>query len=226
MKPSVLINLLLLILINEGLPGQNVLIEVSGLGKDQKYPYIGVNNTLRVVVEGKMCSELILATDNGDIAQKSINDCLFMYRPRFHGDSKISLATVIGIDTVIFKEIKLRTEPLPFTLTIGSLVAKCDCKCSHKISKDNLLNNAFRMESINMDISAFSQIISLKVKVIRGSTQIYSREINGYNRESARQLTTDLKDISSGDVVVLEKIVHKYFEGLNVVIDSIELNIE
>jgi hypothetical protein len=226
-KSTVLISLqLFMFLFGNVLTGQNVLIDVSGFGNDQKHPYIGVGNTLRVVVEGKMCSELILSTDNGDIAQKSITDCLFMYRPRLYGDSKISLATVVGIDTVVFKEIKLKTEPLPFTLTIGNLVAKCNYSCVHKISKEHLLANVFSMQSINTNISAYSQIVSLEVKVIRGSTQIFFQKISEYNRTSVNQLMQDLKDIESGDVVILEKILHKYFEGLGVIIDSIELIIE
>lgn len=220
----ILFTLALLIFFTGIINGQNVLVDVYGFDRDQKVPYLGVNNQLKVVVEGKMCSEFMLTTNNGKIYRDSIENCVFIYNPVSQEKSKISLATIIGRDTIVFKELILKVEPLPMKLTIGPFVTGFDCE--NTINKELLLSNRFGMESINMNISAYSKILSLEVNVVRSQERIYHRKFNEYNFKTSKELQKDLQMIQPGDFVLLEKIFYRYFEGLDLVVDSIKLKVE
>lgn len=215
---------LLLSFLGGTIKSQNVLVDVYGFDREQSVPYIGLDNRLKVVVEGIMCGDLVLMTNNGWIKNESPEECVFIYNPAYYEDAKISLATIEGRDTVVFKEITLKTKPLPMKLTIGRYVTGFDC--INRISKETLLSNKFRMESINTNMSAYSTILSLNVRVQRGEEQMYFREIIEFNSKAVEELQKDLEFIEVGDIVLLEKVLHRYFEGLDVIIDSIQLTIE
>lgn len=215
--------LLALLLIGTALQGQNILVEVAGFGDDQEFPYVGVANNLTIVVEGEMCADLVVKTDNGQIYPSAIEKCLFLYKPVSFGESNITIATIVDLDTVVIEKLQLQAKPLPFTLTIGNLVLDCEHRCRHAIDKAELLSNTFGLETINIDISARTQLVSLEIEVIRNEQQIYHEIIADYSADVIRAIHYELQDLQSGDVVILDKIGHKYFEDFDIVIDSVEL---
>lgn len=207
--------------------GQNISIKVPRSGKDQVHPFVGCDNRLIIVVEGKMCRDLILSTDNGRIEPSYVEGCYFTYRPvRVSDTANIYFATAIGSDTTIFKKVQLKTRPLPFKLTIGGIILDCNPICQHKIKKRVLLASSFRVESINMDVSGVTKVVSLEVRVLRDSKTIFSKAIPNYDKKAENQLKKEMEIIQSGDLVILRKVRHKNFSDILDEIDRIHLTIK
>jgi len=215
-----------LLLIGANSYGQKVMVEVSGFDFGQKYPYVGVNNRLKVVVEGKMCEELIVTTNNGTIEPFSINSCKYLFRPIRLDTATIYFATSHGKDTVVFKEIKLKTSTLPFKLCVSTTHADLRTVCTYSISKQDFLDKKPWTLPFKINDSATFKGISLEIKVNRNDTQIFKKSITEYTPESEKQLKKGLVFLKSGDIVLLRKLYLEYFEDADWPMDIIELIIE
>jgi|GEM_PF-3159626 len=207
--------------------GQNVIMKISEHGTNQRYPYtyINLDNTLELVVEGKMCKELILTTDNGTI-KPSVKSCQYLFHPLRLDTATIYLATIDGKDTTIFKEIQLQTRTLQFKSTINGLVSDCKQECKVHLSKQQFLASGFWMAAINTNLSAKLPVASFEIRVVRNAAQIYKESVSAYNKESEKQLKENLAFIESGDIVELKEIRYKYPGGIWLNIDNVAIIIK
>jgi len=202
---------------------QDVMFEIYGFGQDQEKAYVSLDNRIKILIEGKLCDEFTVRTNNGKIYKRE-EGCEYIYNPIAFRQTDLDICLIQEGDTTVFKTIKLHVAPLPFKFSIGSEFV--ECKLRQKITKSKFLNTGFSMYSLNMNIDANLPVLGFEVSVFRRGAEIFNEELTKYNKTTEKELKSKLEIIASGDIVKISQLVYRYFDGSDVYFDSFEIEIE
>jgi gliding motility-associated GldM-like protein len=178
--------------------------------------YLGVENTLDIMVEGKKCGSFFVTTDNGKIFR---DGCQYRMVPKQLGMATIFIKQTKGKDTATLKTYKTSVTGLPLPeASIGSQIGG-------PIKKQELISRAgliARLYCCGFDAPV--KVLSYKIVAIRKKEVVFvSDNIGNRYSEETKSL---LEKLEVGDEVYVTNIWVIPPDGLRTRIKACEFVIE
>lgn len=184
---------------------------VSVTNLRQNVVYLGMDNPLRIVMEGVHCTSLRVSTDNGSI-QKT-GSCEYSFKP-----SKTGMAQIVVSGGKKTYNYLLRVESLPAPAAYlgsrsGGLLAKGELE----------RQRAIYVRYPGVDVKSGLKISTYSYVIIRDDKHIAGRSVKGPN--FGRDMQQQFSNIAKSDILLFYNIVAEDDKGNTQLIAPIQFMI-